>query len=114
MIPYRGSTPRRKMSEAARCSNSVGKVDVYWLNDRFNSRQRNCKFFQSSCKTRCRVSNLLRGYFNKVHSQGQCLEMNLPRWVIDQVYVVQYTGLFEMIVGVLTTSHTQYTWDSSM
>jgi hypothetical protein len=29
MIPYRGSTPRRKMSEAARCSNSVGKVDVY-------------------------------------------------------------------------------------
>ena len=25
-----------------------------------------------------------------------------------------YTGLFEMIVGVLTTCHTQYTWDSSI
>ena len=26
----------------------------------------------------------------------------------------QNTGLFEMIVGVLTTFHKQYTWDSSM
>ena len=25
-----------------------------------------------------------------------------------------YTGLFEMIVGVLTSCHTQYTWDSSI
>ena len=25
-----------------------------------------------------------------------------------------YTGLFEMIVGVLTTCHTQYTWDRSL
>jgi len=25
-----------------------------------------------------------------------------------------YTGLFEMIVGVLTTCHTQYTWDRSI
>ena len=25
-----------------------------------------------------------------------------------------YTGLFKMIVGVLTTCHTQYTWDSSI
>jgi len=25
-----------------------------------------------------------------------------------------YTGLFQMIVGVLTTCHTQYTWDSSI
>jgi len=24
------------------------------------------------------------------------------------------TGLFEMIVGVLTTCHTQYTWDRSI
>jgi len=28
--------------------------------------------------------------------------------------VPKYTGLFEMIVGVLTTCHTQYTWDSSI
>ena len=27
---------------------------------------------------------------------------------------VQNTGLFKMIVGVLTTCHTQYTWDSSI
>jgi hypothetical protein len=26
----------------------------------------------------------------------------------------QYTGLFKIIVGVLTTFHTQYTWDSSI
>jgi hypothetical protein len=26
----------------------------------------------------------------------------------------QHTGLIEMIVGVLTTCHTQYTWDSSI
>jgi len=26
----------------------------------------------------------------------------------------KYTGLFEMIVGVLTTCHTQYTWDRSI
>jgi len=29
-------------------------------------------------------------------------------------YVSTNTGLFEMIVGVLTTCHTQYTWDSSI
>jgi len=27
--------------------------------------------------------------------------------------VAGYTGLFEMIVGVLTTCHKQYTWGSS-
>ena len=27
---------------------------------------------------------------------------------------IPYTGLFEMIVRVLTTCHTQHTWDSSM
>ena len=28
--------------------------------------------------------------------------------------VAKYTGLFKLIVGVLTTCHTQYTWDSSI
>ena len=28
--------------------------------------------------------------------------------------VIYYTGLFEMIVGVLTTCHTHYTWDRSI
>jgi len=27
---------------------------------------------------------------------------------------IRYTGLFKMIVGVLATCHTQYTWDSSI
>jgi hypothetical protein len=29
-------------------------------------------------------------------------------------FIYEYTGLFEMTVGVLTTCHTQYTSDSSM
>jgi len=29
-------------------------------------------------------------------------------------FAVPYTGLFKMIVGVLTTCHTQHTWDSSI
>ena len=53
--------------------------------------------------------------------------MILPRvsWVYNQIeyngtkinvyiYIYIYTGLFEMIVGVLTTCHTQYTSDSSI
>jgi len=28
--------------------------------------------------------------------------------------ICKYTGLFEMIVGILTTCHTQYTWDRSI
>jgi len=30
------------------------------------------------------------------------------------IKINKYTGLFEMIVGVLTTCHKQYTWDSSI
>jgi len=33
---------------------------------------------------------------------------------INLCIFLQYTGLFEMIVGVLTTCHTQYTSDSSI
>jgi len=34
--------------------------------------------------------------------------------VIYMCTLCDSTGLFEMIVGVLTTCHTQYTWDSSV
>jgi len=34
------------------------------------------------------------------------------KWNIRRFAI--YTGLFKMIVGVLTTCHTQYTWDSSI
>jgi hypothetical protein len=30
---------------------------------------------------------------------------------LQLLIVIHYTGLFKMIVGVLTTCHTQYTWD---
>jgi len=44
---------------------------------------------------------------------------NRPRRTVPRLYVClstshHYTGLFEMIVGVLTTCHTQYTWDRSI
>ena len=32
----------------------------------------------------------------------------------NALYRSLYTGLFQMIVGVLTTCHTQYTWDRSI
>ena len=86
------------MSGTRKHSNSVGKVDVYWLNERLSSRQGNWKFFQSSWKTRCRGSNLLRGHLNTVHtinSHRECLEMNLPRWDIDKAYVVPYTFIYQ-------------------
>jgi hypothetical protein len=38
--------------------------------------------------------------------------INIPTWN-NNVITFKNTGLFKMIVGVLTTSHTQYTWDSS-
>jgi len=49
----------------------------------------------------------------------QFLEKQLSE---SQIYIrplstlsdIRYTGLFDMIVGVLTTCHTQYTWDRSI
>jgi len=35
-------------------------------------------------------------------------------WAVLTPRVYKYTGLFETSVGVLTTCHTQYTWDSSI
>jgi len=32
----------------------------------------------------------------------------------DSLIHAKYTGLFEKIVGFLTTCHTQYTWDRSI
>jgi len=31
-----------------------------------------------------------------------------------KVFTFSYTGLFKMNIGVLTTCHTQYTWDRSI
>jgi len=41
---------------------------------------------------------------NTLHSYNICI----------YIYIYIYTGLFKMIVGVLTTCHTQYTWDRSV
>ena len=48
--------------------------------------------------------------------------LHLLRLHSKDIYVIKiriyriflYTGLFEMIVGILTTRHTQYTWDRSI
>ena len=60
----------------------------------YDARKHKIKIFQSSWKKRFRGSDLLRGYLNEVHainSHREYLEMNLPRWVIDQACVSQYT-----------------------
>ena len=47
---------------------------------------------------------------NPIFKTAQCIICNKFSCT-EQKY---YTGLFKMIVGVLTTCHTQYTWDSSI
>jgi len=51
------------------------------------------------------------------------IDFPLQQWLHERATALRYkyihwlscnTGLFEMIVGVLTTCHTQYTWDSSI
>jgi len=56
------------------------------------------------------------------HSTHRCILLNsaLPfiyqskALEVTESYLFSYTGLFEMIVGVLTTCHTHYTSDRSM
>jgi len=50
----------------------------------------------------CRLSKRL-SCLNRGHSKRDTYT------VIYRIKIVLYTGLFEMIVGVLTTCHTQYT-----
>ena len=40
--------------------------------------------------------------------------VHLVRFITQTNKCTIYTGLFEMIVGVLTTCHTQYSWDRSI
>ena len=42
------------------------------------------------------------------------LENSVEMWLHVGSYCARNTGLFKMIVGVLTTCHTQYTWDRSI
>jgi len=35
-------------------------------------------------------------------------------YILLLLSIYEYTGLLRMIVGVLTSCHTQYTWDRSM
>ena len=47
--------------------------------------------------------------------ERQTYEAQLLMAVISVIaHPLRYTGLFEIIVGVLTTCHIQYTWDRSM
>jgi len=57
-----------------------------------------CRGVDSDCWKLCRLTERMEGRYGRV-----------ARFCIPS-----YTGLFEMTVGVLTTCHTQYTWDSSI
>jgi len=70
----------------------------------------------------CKIRQISQ--INKIHSHRMStlvLDNVLQRlkiveiWPQNVAYIIkQNTGLFEMIVGVLTTCHTQYTWDRSI
>jgi len=51
--------------------------------------------------------------FNSACVERCSNEVNTGFWSTQQFQLI-YTGLFEMIVGGLTTCHTQYTWDRSI
>jgi len=51
-------------------------------------------------------------FFYLIEQHSQFLLHTLQ--VLCMCTVCDSTGLFEMIVGVLTTCHTQYTWDNSI
>ena len=48
------------------------------------------------------------------HTTVRTLALQVYRPALQANITVNYTGLFEMTVGVLTTCHTQYTWDRSI
>ena len=54
------------------------------------------------------------GYGGCVRQQIIRREDKNRRNCVFRNVVPKYTGLFEMIVWILTTCHTQYTWDSSI
>jgi hypothetical protein len=68
-----------------------------------------------SCEIRTEFSNIIYINFSLLKF---CIifELSLCYSILNnfQHRKLHSTGLFEMIVGVLTTCHTQYTWDSSV
>jgi hypothetical protein len=73
------------------------------------------------CNSRIKCKRETEGVTNYIciyrHGIGDYKEDNCISIPIDKAVKGEYvynTGLFEMIFGVLTTCHTQYTWDSSM
>ena len=50
--------------------------------------------------------------FYLIEQHSKCMLQTLQ--VLYMCTLCDSTGLFEMIIGILTTCHTQYTWDSSI
>jgi len=55
----------------------------------------------------------LQGIRNVLYSSST-RQQQITRTLPDSECQATYTGLFKMIVRILTTCHTQYTWDSSI
>jgi len=64
-----------------------------------------------SCGFLFRRKNIPRQRVKTTFRDKPCLRL---KCVMRKVPGSEYTGLFEMTVGVLTTCHTQYTSDSSI
>jgi len=65
------------------------------------------------------VMNIISTFFNSPFSdQSTTVQVGLLPFVVDQMWVTRdwesTRSIFEMIVGVLTAFHTQYTWDRSI
>ena len=61
------------------------------------------------------VSELQFKYIGLTVESTSHEKYNLGEWrSIVHIYIYIHTGLFQMIVGVLTTCHTKYTWGRSI
>ena len=60
------------------------------------------------------MSSEMLFHIKQLNNSG-CLTPRIKAlWSFAAPLIYKYTGWFQMIVGVLTTCHTQYTWDRSM
>ena len=101
--------------------------EIFWLQDGWAEHSTNCTQWQPEdwkLVTHCFVTRELcfddwnmRKYALVCKHRHMCRSNSNTFLIIinnqlDAQFLL-YTGLFKMIVGVLTTCHTQYTWDSS-
>jgi hypothetical protein len=66
------------------------------------------------CCTLWTFRNLLLLETTSTSIKDTNITINITCYMTYQLKTNTYTGLFKMIVGVLTTCHTQYSWDRSI